>query len=255
MVSKPAILAIGAVASYAAAAGTGLLLIQGDVHSIRALAAMYIVYSLSMIVALHCCGFGLPLWFEFRPSKRLPKYLEYAYMVLILVSLLDIINFAPRYYLYLSSKGNEASLLDQIAGMAETQLRDNCGKGPQHSSSGRFNVWVDFPADYCEKLAGLVKGKQQKDAVLKIAKDPDFIGRGRVVTHFVTSVKGEMHLSEFGNPITGLIQRLSVLDTFQKYSDDPAAEAGLKWIAMLLLPIGIGLRALKTSLELFGDFK
>jgi hypothetical protein len=232
----------------------GVLLIAGEVDSIGTLTAMYIAYSLSMIMALHCCGFGLPLWFEFSLSKRLPKYLEYAYIVLILVSLLDIINFGPRYYLYLSSKGNEASLLDQIAVMAETQVRDNCGKGELHSSSGRVNASVYYSDDYCEKLAELVERKQQKEAVLKIAKDREFMGH--ITTHFVTSGKdGEIYTSEFGNPIVGLIQRVSVLDTFQKYSDDPAAEAVLKWIALLVLPIGIGLRALKTSLELFADLK
>jgi hypothetical protein len=103
-------------------------------------------------------------------------------------------------------------------------------------------------------LAGLVERKQQKEAVLKIAKDREFMGH--VTTHFATSApQGEVYWSAFKNPIADLIQRFSVLDIFQKYSDDPTAEAVLKWIAMLLLPIGIGLRALKTSLELFADLK
>jgi hypothetical protein len=235
------------------ATGMGILLIAGDINSAGALVTIYIAYSLSVIVALHCCGFGLPLWFEFPLSKRLPKYLEYAYIVLILVSLLDIINFAPRYYLYLSTKGDEASLLGQITAMAESQLKDNCGKGPQHYSSFRVDTYVDFSPEYCDKLAMLVERNQQKEAVLKIAKDQEFMGQ--ITEHVVTNVRGEMNASEFKNSIAGLIRRLSILDTFQKYSIDLGADAVLKWISMLLLPIGIGIRALKTSLDIFADLK
>ena len=257
MLSRPAILTVGALVSYMVATGTAVMLVSGgSINSPFGLEITYAVYACAIIAAVHFCTFGFPQWFEIPLSKRLPKYLEYAYIVVIAASLLDVINFAPRYYSYLTYTGpNEATLLDQISGMAAAQIASNCGKGPQHASAFRVDVYSDFTPDYCRKLQALAASRGRREAVFAAARDETFLHY--VISRTVVRPPGDEtpQMTEQSNPIAGLIASAVRLETFEHYSQTDKFEVVWKWFSLLLLPLGIGLRALKTSLELFGDLK
>lgn len=109
---------------------------------------------------------------------------------------------------------------------------------------------TEYPEAYCKKLESLA-APNNLDNILALVDDSDFLHQ--IVAREVTSHNGELDENTFQNPIAGDVAHLSQLRTLSKYSADPLSEATAKVVALVLLPIGIGLGALKTSIELFGN--
>jgi hypothetical protein len=234
------------------ASGEAILLLSGEyISSSTALFINYGIFTVMTAIALHCTAFGWPLWFETQMSKRLPKYLDYANIVVLMFGLLQIANAAPVYHLYLTSLwGTEGQVAQKISIVAKRQVTDNCGKGSQTTTSGSITVITEYPEAYCKKLESLA-APNNLDNILALVDDSDFLHQ--IVAREVTSHNGELDENTFQNPIAGDVAHLSQLRTLSKYSADPLSEATAKVVALVLLPIGIGLGALKTSIELFGN--
>ena len=248
---KSALLAVGAVVSYLIASFEAVLLFSGEhIGSPAALFFHYGIFTVMTAVALHCAAFGHPLWFETQMSKRLPKYIEYANVVILMFGLLQIATAAPVYRLYLTSLwGTETQVAQKISALTKSQITDNCGKGQQSTRAGT-SLWItDYPEAYCKKLQSL-SVPNNMDKILALANDSDFLTQ--IITRVETSDNGQFHEMTFQNPIAGDVAHVSQLRTLSNYSADPLSEARAKVVALLLLPIGIGLAALKTSIELFG---
>ena len=255
---KHPFVAIGAVASALIALLLGLVLING-VDSRDALIFFYLGFALFVIVTVHFSVFSIPILTGTPLSKRSPKYLEYAYIILISISLADVITVAPRYYLYLTQIGeDESSLLSKISDLAQLQVTENCGKEPKLEIYASATYTSNYTEDYCAKLTSLIDAKNNKAVVLQAYKDDEFMNF--VVGYFVSSDPNEQQrLSKLRNyKIIAPIRRVAILTTFRQYEgveETKGIEAIMKLLSLLLLPLGIGLRVAKTSLELFGELK
>jgi hypothetical protein len=254
MLKRQILLAVGAVLSLFTALIAGQMLLDGqNIDTPVILTTTYIVYALALIAMAHCGIFAISYWFEVPLSKRLPKYLDYAYIILVAFGLFEILGFGPRYYAYLIDTGpGEIPLLENISATATAQLRENCGKAPQHAVAAGVVTFTEFSADYCRKLAVLTHSTGHRELVLRAANDQAFMHY--VIERDVTTTQtGTSYVTEIGNPIAGPIGRVARLDAFKAYSTTKISDVWFKWMSLLLLPLGIAFRTLKTSLELFGN--
>lgn len=249
---KPALLAFGAVVSYLIASFEAILLFSGEhIGSPAALFFHYGLFTVMTAVALHCTAFGWPLWFETRMSKRLPKYIEYANIVVLTVGLFQIATAAPVYRLYLTSLwGTQDQIAQKISVLARSEITQFCGKGPLDTIAGPSRWITYYPEAYCKKLQSIgVPTNLSK--ILALAHDSEFLKQ--IVIRFEATNNGEFYQNTFQNPIATDVRHLSQLRALSTYSANPLSDAREKVVALILLPIGIGLAALKTSLELFGN--
>src|SRR5579872_3878516 len=92
-------LGLGAALCAMLSAGLAIVLITGvGVASKTILVFDYITYAAASILAVHFIGFGFPVWSGTPYTKRFPKYLDYAYLLLLAIGLLNVLSFAPGYY-------------------------------------------------------------------------------------------------------------------------------------------------------------
>jgi hypothetical protein len=248
------VLAVAATASYLVMIVAGALLITGDVHSAVELVATYLIFCLSVVAALHFTAFGLFNFFHTRPSKSLPKLIEYASIAVLAVSLAEIITFAPSYYLYLKQiNGNDQYILQQIAAKSQAEINEYCGKGNLVSHNGRVTTETYYSDAYCQRLKDLTNPLTARSFVISAYEDKTFMSYAPTKTAASTPGSNEIRYTTVRNPIDYLIDDVGIMNNFRLYAEDEPSKAVLKWLSMLLLPFGIGLSLLKTSIELFAD--
>ncbi len=249
---KPALLAFGAVVSYFIATFEAFLLLSGEyIGSPTALFFHYGLFTAMTAVALHCTAFGWPVWFETPMSKRLPKYIAYANIAVLTFGLFQIATAAPVYRLYLTSLwGTEDQIAQNISVLAKSEVTQFCGKGPLDTIAGPSRWITYYPEAYCKKLKS-VSAPNNLNKIRALAHDSEFLKQ--IVIRFETTNNGEFYQNTYQNPIAADVRHLSQLRTLSTYSANPLSDAREKVVALILLPIGIGLAALKTSLELFGN--
>lgn len=220
---------------------------------------VYLFYACLVVVFLHIQFFtwsaalsksGKPL------SRNVPKYLEYVYTILVSVSLLQIFAFAPRLADYVSwFHGDEAALVRQIRSVAESQLKNECvnyGTRKIREPYDSAETEYFYTPSYCSKLEKIMSVSDTREYILtNVIGDSGFANH--VTDQKIDGDAIQVHLT----PIRDLVDRLIVVREFSRLKDtsDSLKSTILAWIGMLLLPIGIGLRLVKTSLEIFGDFK
>jgi hypothetical protein len=89
-------------------------------------------------------------------------------------------------------------------------------------------------------------------ALSRFAHDSEFL-KHPVGTRLVGGMPGGVARRDVMSPVARDITLLSIREQYAKIlSDRDAADEPLAWVGMVLLPVGIALRLVKTSLELFG---
>jgi hypothetical protein len=231
--------------SFSGACFLGWYMVAAFVPSIKALYITYLLYAFSVIAALH---FQFFLWNaglkeeNKKMSKRVPKYLEYAYALIISIGLLQIFIVTPRFVDYATVIwGDEDQILNDIKTEALFQSK-SCGK----------EGLLSYPKDICVELQGIISSDTLKEHVKsKVVKNVKFVN---YFASWDLYEQGPVPWSR-GARIARLIQQFAFLQeaTHRREEIVPSSRTTsvFVWIGMLLLPIGLGLRILKTSLELF----
>lgn len=241
---------------------------------------MYFAYAILASLLLHFIIFARENTLAKRGdhlSKRLPKYLEYAYTVVIAVSLLQIFVYAPRVADYVTwLKGDETYVANQIKNVADSYLKDECINLQTKVKVVNHPWWhlaehFYFTEDYCEKLTRIANASDIKEYIIKsVVPDRAFVNH--IIEDYSypdqqpncdLATKGAWEIDPLPNcwppppadysPMPELVKDFEIVHQFVsiKASSNSAGSNRLSWIGMLLLPIGIALRVVKTSVELF----
>lgn len=240
-----ALLAILASASFTGLVLTALSLSTANFPVNGRLYVTYLWYSVCVLVFLHSAVFLRSAMLASRGralSRNLPRYLEYAYALLLSVGLAQVLFMSSQFSAYVTLvSGDESELVSRISKQASLHLNEDCKKG------GQF-----FTKDYCEQLQKIVDSKSPNQYITSVVIfDDKFLAHTvrremRPAGHSAMLVDVPSPIARFANAIRA--QR--------EYATSPVApnhSRAFSWIAVLLLPIGIGLRVLKTSVELFGN--
>jgi hypothetical protein len=170
--------------------------------SVTLLWFVYFVYVISGVMLLHFIIFRWEAVLAERGrhlSKRFPKYLEYAYTVIVAASLLQIFVFAPRMADYVTwLQGDENYVGNKIKSVAQSYLENECthrGTADIYEYSPRETKRVPattyFTAEYCAKLNKIINAPDVIEYVLKsVVTDPAFF----------IAVVVELNLSDLPSP-------------------------------------------------------
>lgn len=202
------------------------------IYSVCALAFFHALFFLANLLSLRIRGYTL--------SSRYPKYLEYVYAALISVGVLQVLVMAPQFSDYITfRRGDDAALYDQIAKQAQTDVAERCPKGGEY-----------FTKHYCDKLRRIVEAQNPQDYIHSaVLRDHEFLTHA-VGVSYVVSQSGPQAIKE----VSPIFHHADALRARREYGAMTPSRGGraLAWIGALLLPLGISLRVVKTSLELFG---
>jgi hypothetical protein len=249
--------------------GTTVYLLLSARLTVTSLWLVYFIYTISVVLLLHIVIFGSEADLAKKGrhlSKRFPKYLEYAYISVISVSLLQIFVFAPRMADYVTwLQGDEAYLANQIKRIAGSYLNDECiNRGTKKHVKTGLEQYTDFyfTDEYCLKLKKIVEAPDVQNYILNVVTpDEDFVHHvisiqpGAFSNYRCPDIETGQPTDPICNrsPIEDLVSRFEIVREFvsAKGISDSAGSNRLAWIGMFLLPIGIALRLAKTSVELF----
>jgi len=208
----------------------------------NALLLAYFAYVGATVICLHVVFFGVNYIRSTRTGKsftrRVPRYVEYAYAVIISASLLQVFFASPHFADYISFfAGEETEILARIRNEAKRHVDDECTK-------------IDttyYSVPYCNKLRKILEIDDLKSYVYHtLMNDEEFLN------HVVGKDIPEQALSrDLTSPIAIFVNQLRARAEYSATPINLVANNAFSWIGLLLLPIGIGLRLVKTSLELF----
>ena len=232
------------VASLSALAA-GRELLVGPFPMRESLPSVYFVYSLSVLVSMHLVFFvwdwaasegSAPEW-----PRNLPKAIEYLYAGLISFGLVQVFTSSPDFSRYVTfSKGTDTELVAAIVQQARIHLRDDCASDINY-----------FTNEYCEKLEAITQSASPAHYIKRrVLEDRSFLDHVTGVA--VGASQGGASVGNQYSPIRGLANALKAARHNRK-SGSGDANGAARWLAMLILPVGISLRFLKTSIELFGS--
>jgi hypothetical protein len=222
-----------------------VILIVGPFPTGQGLYWVYFIYSLAGVCALHGIFFffvNVERMNGKHLSARLPKFLEYAYSVLIMLGLLQIFVSSPRFLDYITFVGGEEKeLLEDIRRNAKRHIEVECKKKDDKYYTEKF----------CAQMADIVGASDLRTYILD-AKASD--------AYFLSHPIGFAPVAPWGSftIYSPVATSANLLYAETQYKAEPPSgrkSSVFTWIGLLVLPIGIGLRILKTSLELFGDLK
>lgn len=232
------------------------------------LVALYIAYVVSAAVFFHA------VFFTINRIKRLttsaPRYLEYAYSIVILASILQIFNAAPKISNYLSYMNwDEAAMQkaekDVIADIRETAKRNVSNECITYGTRTVALWWIFFERtyhytpEYCEQLKNIAEASQPEKYI-----EEHVINNKEFLEHPIEEREGADSSTEFTySPIADLVENLLSLRRTAAYRRTfgvtPQTQLSLAstydWIALIVFPIGVALRLVKTSLELWGRLR
>lgn len=235
---------------WMAASGCVILMLAGPFPLGNNLFLTYFIFVLSSIVCLHAGFFGLAALAREegkKLSKKVPKYIEYAYAALISTALAQVFFAAPQFSEYINVVvGDEQPLLDQIKTVVHKHVDVDCLK-----RDAKF-----FTDDYCAKMKEIADAENLKSYLLEtVAKDHDFLAHpiGQIVT--IVPRTGEFSTFEWRSQLGEFLDRLEAKVAYSNPVHDTPLRRIYGWIALLVFPIGVALRLVKTSLELFVDME
>jgi hypothetical protein len=175
---------------------------------------------------------------------RIPKYLEYAYALILSLGMFQILFVGNEFSDYVKAVvGDDRYITSDIVEVANGNLKKECAKRSPY-----------FTAEYCSRLAEIVASKDPRTFLIEnIVTDEAFLDH-EIGQRFITSIHGTAVIS-VKSRIAELSRALEIASG-PPYTDFSNKHSGsLIWLTMLMLPIGIALRILKTSLELFGNLQ
>ena len=227
--------------------------------SVTGVVIIYFIYTVSGVVLLHLMIFKREEELAKRGrhlSKKFPKYLEYFYTVIVSVSLAQIFLFTPRMADYVTwLQGDENYIGNQIKNVAQSYLKNEC----INRSTMVWNPrkWIEerrdatyFTDEYCAKLKKIIDARDVTEYVAKsVVDDPAFFDPIGELEGYDPDMP---YLEPPDDEIRRLVNRFKVVHEYVslKGESNSAGSNRLAWAGMLLLPIGIALRIVKTSVEL-----
>jgi hypothetical protein len=220
---------------------------------------IYMYYSLCTIILVHVLFFGWKRSIETegrRLPKSLPKYLDYIYTIVVALGLFQVFAFTPRYADYMVwLQGDQIAVAERIKAIAVGYVSNECvNKGTRHVPGRWWESDLDYHYDteYCAKMKGIADAEDLIEHLSKnVVRDYGFLERA-----IESSWNGENAWAK-GSPIEGLALRFRLLEESARAKDsvNPLLGGALAWVGLLMLPIGIAIRLVKTSLELFGNLE
>lgn len=209
----------------------------------------YLMYSSLVVVFLHCFFFT---WNNYLLDARgrtlrpqTTKYLEYVYAVILALGLAQVFFVPSLFADYVSyTVGNETQIARQIQSHAADHLANDCAGGNEF-----------FTAEYCDKLKTLADTKDPVTYVRQnVLRDAAFLKHPIGKETRVVPPAGSIEVDQF-SPIWKDANSMSALLEYAGYPKTSPVSRAFGWIAFMLVPIGIALRVVKTSLELFGGLR
>jgi hypothetical protein len=225
-------------------------LISGEIPINHSLFFMYGIYVGLTILYAHILFFVSAEALKIiQPvhAKRMPKYVDYVASAFLMVSLFQVLTGGNKFKDFVQySFGTPEALTADIQHGAAIEFDENCQNKPvEISDTSRF-----YTPAYCAKLKAIAVASDGKEYLAKtVVNDKEFLDHAI----FYGVVSGDTP-EEDKSPLIPLIKRLNAV---VKYGDtsDKLGESIFGWVALLLLPVGIALRIVKTSLELFGKLE
>jgi hypothetical protein len=218
-------------------------LLGSQIPTGKTLYFVYFAYFVLLLICLHYVFFAINWWLFQNDSihcKRLPRYVEYIYALVLCIGLLQIFFSEQRIIRYLSMAGVPIHrLAEEAQSIAVTYLNRQC-------VSGDFEF---FTLDYCMKLHEFSRQSDPLDFIKStLSKDSDFLNQAI----------GRTYLPKVGatpvfSPIKNIINAIMSYDYYSQASNRKSHSDELGWIFILILPLGVSLRVVKTSLELYGE--
>jgi hypothetical protein len=216
-----------------------VLLLAVPIGNRAVLVGLYITVFVTFTLALHLLMVTVPNVSGAGITARAPKYLEYAYTILISLALVQIFLSSPKILEYFEDANDQFKFLKQEAQKKLTECRQYT------APNGKKDPNIFYTSDYCQKLEMITTANDFDDVALtKLDNDPDF-------TRFVIGMVFLDRLRPIYSDIPYQLHRLLALKALRADASDRKSDP-LAWISIVLLPIGIALRITKTSLELFG---
>jgi hypothetical protein len=201
-----------------------------------------------------------------RFPKLATKVLEYSYIFITAFSLLNIFVFAPHMSDYVTwLRGDDTYLANQIKRAADSYLKGECieGSAKQTITQTIMNFFTN-PNIYvtdedCRKLQKIVEAPDVKQYILSaVAPDRAFLKGDDYIECDMDSAGNRCVIKEtLGTLISPLVTELEIVHEYVNLGSHSTSAGNnrLTWFGMLLLPIGIALRFVKTSVELAEELR
>lgn len=212
-------------------------------------AIFYLGYAAGVIATMHAFLWAFATYraAKMRPiSKNYPRYLDYAYAAVMLIGLGQIFVSGTELARYYHSRlESEHDIVRNIKTLAQATVDRDCQVRNQY-----------FTEDYCDKMSTIAATPDDRLKALVLSR---FIADRAFMTHIV-GTDTAMAFSKAGstirevklrNPLAEPIALLKVRVDYENMKASEDGKATIGWIGLLLLPWGIGLRVVKTSMELF----
>jgi hypothetical protein len=192
---------------------------------------VYLLYFAMILLILHL------IFLSRRFSKSTPKYLEYAYLTLLAIGLLEIVasNSKMISYMKVMIKNDEA-LLEDIRLAAREEAGWECEQTNSQNTNWGRETFARQQL-YCNKLSWIAHAENLKEYVTELSRDAKFMNRQFFGTRTSRAIRTFVNAPQY---------------RMMAPTEDSRAVV-FSWLTIILLPIGIGLRVTKTSMELYGD--
>jgi hypothetical protein len=229
----------------------GVQLLTTPIGDMIALAIAYLVLFVCSVGSLHCLLVVAPRLSGRGISARAPKYLEYAYTIVISLSLTQILFSSAK---ILEHFGDDEKALISALRSAADETFAKC----RYSVDNKVpRVGVPFAhnytPEYCDQLDSIRKAsdRQLDEEVLpRLAADRKFM---EYVTELVIPAdpQGRGQPMEVYSGVPAAISRIQNVRKLRQLASLKQTDP-FGWLAIVLLPLGLALRLTKTSLELYG---
>jgi hypothetical protein len=244
-------------------------LIEGPFPFGNELIWTYAIYTVASVALLHTVFFAEIFSRKAKGkaalSSKVPKALEYFYTAIIAMSLGQIVFAAPKLADFIRVKyGEERQLLSEIRDQARTYIAGECQSRTAES----------FTPAYCESMAQIVKADDLSAFIIQsVEQEAEFLFHYVGPAGSMPPKQPGFHPSKPERTGKGVgfhaasrppvqqrpfLDRALQFDALAHYASAPVNERTMNWLSwfgLLFLPIGIALRLVKTSLELFGGLK
>lgn len=259
MPQKKILLGLGAFFSLAITLFALQKLILNDFPSKANIAMIYFLYASALLATLHAAIFWLRLELLKKRGcglpKNTPRYIDYCITIVIATGLFQI-NFSEdsmaKYITKIS--GTKHDILSNIQSAAQKHLDTDCKpdsgflvEACEAMGGENCKQKKRFTTEFCMKTAEILNQKNMEEYILEVtSKDTDYLN------HPIEFIAANGGAQAVYSPLKRFVNQLSASVEYSKASINVESKLALNWIIIVLFPLVIALRALKTSVEIFG---
>jgi hypothetical protein len=205
------------------------------------LSEAYIAYFFGIIIFVHAVTFFLHFVKKNSKgigfSRQVPRYFDYLVTVLLTVGILQITHAEGWLARHIDQVTETApDLIVKIRQQAQTHIHNDCGKNSY------------FTKSYCDRLIEITKQSDLQSFVERsLMRDSDFLN------HTIQKVPAFPVGIDNKSPIKSYVTQLKDRLNYANARTLESRRSAWAWVTMLLLPLVIACRAVKTSLEVFAE--